>query len=146
MISLLPIRGRPWKMRNSPIAIHASQRPPEPSDIDFSSIGLKYVPKHTPEVIVKKTYWTKPPASLPTDLPFAVERTLVGSSLPVYTDYKGGGTKVITILRRCRGDINILKEEMEKVCGEQVIIRPGKLIVDGNFHMRLKKWLAGLGF
>jgi hypothetical protein len=36
---------------------------------------------------------------------------------------------------------------MEKVCGGQpVTVRPGKLVVDGNYHIRLKKWLAGLGF
>lgn len=79
-------------------------------------------------------------------LPFEVERTFVGSSLPVYTEYKHGRTKVQTILRKCRGDILLLKNEMEKVCGKPIIVRPGKLVVDGNYNMRLKKWLAGLGF
>lgn len=47
-----------------------------------------------------------------------------------------------------RSDIafQVLKSEMEKVVGKEVSIKPGKLVVDGNYHMRLKKWLIGLGF
>ena len=95
--------------------------------------------------MIKRTKWTPPPKTLPT-LPFVVERTLIGSSLPVYTDFKGGNTKVITMLRKCSGDIDLLKSEMEKVTGQTVTIRPGKLTVNGNYHARLKIWLTGLGF
>ena len=136
----------PRRKKNTPIAWHAAQRPAESSDIDFATLGLKYVPTHTPEVKIPKYYWTPPPTEkLIPGLPFFVERSSV-SALPVYTDYKAGRTKVVTIVRRCRGDIDALKEEMEKVCGKEVTIRPGKLVVDGNYHIRLKKWLAGLGF
>lgn len=39
-----------------------------------------------------------------------------------------------------------LKAEMEKVCdGKEVTVRPGKLVVDGNYVLRVKKWLTGLG-
>ncbi len=77
-----------------------------------------------------------------------MQRSSSGSSgLPVYTDYKSQGqTKVITILKKCGGDIEALKEEMEKVTGSQVEIRPGKLIVKGNYVRRMKMWLSGLGF
>ncbi len=72
---------------------------------------------------------------------------MIAKALPVYTDYKHGRTKVITILRKCSGDISILKDEMEKVCdNREVIVRAGSLHVDGNYHRRLKIWLAGLGF
>jgi len=143
---------RPWKKRGMPVAIHASQRPAEIADIDFSGLGLKYPAKYTPASIIPRTKWTPPPTpaadgSLPTDgLPFVVDRTTVSRSLPVYTDFKAGGTKVVTILRKCRGDVKILKDEMEKVVGKEVIVRPGKLVVDGNFSSRLKSWLVGLGF
>ena len=116
--------------------VHAAQKPPEESEIDFGALGLKYPLTHKPEYLIKRTAWTPPPPSPPTTLPFAVDRTTVGSSLPVYTDYKAGRTKVVTILRRCRGDIDELKGEMEKVVGKPVTIRPGKLVVDGNFHGR----------
>jgi len=79
-------------------------------------------------------------------IPFAVSRT-ENASLPVYTDFKGGKTKVVTIVRRIRGDVFELQSEMSKVCdGAYVTIRPGKLVVDGNYHARLKIWLSGLGF
>jgi large subunit ribosomal protein L49 len=137
--------SRPLKKRNNPIAIHASQRPEDPLPASFKELGLKYEPTVVPEIVVSSTTWAPPPKSIP-DLPFVVERTVVGSSIPVYTDYKAGGTKVVTILRRCKGDITILKSEMEKVVGKKVDIKPGKLVVDGNFSKRLKVWLLSLGF
>jgi hypothetical protein len=36
-----------------------------------------------------------------------IERTLVNGSVPVYTDFLGGRTKVITLIRRCGGDIEV---------------------------------------
>ena len=145
--STLIIRGRPFKKRGMPIAVHASEMPAKPSDIDFTSLGLTFPMSHTPKVVVKEFYMTARPDTAPIGLPFAVERTSVGNGLPIYTDYKGGKTKVVTILRKCRGDIEALKIEMGKVCdGNEITVRPGKLVVDGNFHIRLKKWLAGLGF
>lgn len=146
------MRGRSLLMASSRrlmsvgrFVLHASKREPARGEIDYSKLDLKYPVTHKPEYIIKRTSWTPPPESSP-NLPFAVERTQVGSSLPVYTDYKAGRTKVVTILRNCRGDIDKLRIEMEKVVGKAVIVRPGKLVVDGNYCARLKLWLAGLGF
>ena len=144
--TVVTVRGRPFKKRGMPIAIHAADRPPAPSSIDFSTLGLTYPVTVKPVALIPTTHWTEPPTSEPTELPFFVERTGVSRSLPIYTDYKAGRTKVVTILRKCRGDIEALKNDLEKVCGKEVVIHPGKLVVDGNFHVRLKKWLAGLGF
>ena len=67
--------------------------------------------------------------------------------MPVYLDYLGAGTKVVTILRKISGDIEILKEELDKVVEDaEVTVRPGKLVVRGNYNKRIKKWLLGLGF
>lgn len=144
--STLTIRGRPFKLRGSPVAIHAVHKPAEKTNIDFTQLGLTYEMKHDPPVLIKETHWTELPTSRPVELPFFVERTEVSGSLPVYTDIKNGLTKKITILRRCRGDIMALKAEMEKVCdGKEVTVRPGKLVVDGNYVLRVKKWLTGLG-
>ena len=41
------------------------------------------------------------------DLPYFVERTALGKSLPVYTQYKGGGTQASTIVRKIYGDVNV---------------------------------------
>ena len=130
--------------------VHGSQKPAADASIDFGELGLRYVPSKKPDKVLNKTFWTPPPSAgekpVHEDIPFAVDRTLPGKSLPVYTDYKGGGTKVVTIVRKCRGDMQVMKEEMEKVCDRPVTIGLGKLTVDGNFHGRLKMWLTGLGF
>ena len=36
-----------------------------------------------------------------------VERTAIGKHLPVYTDFLGSGTKVVTILRKISGDVHV---------------------------------------
>ena len=126
--------------------IHQAEKPAKHRDIDFSLLKLKFPMTHDTKVVINKTQWTRPPEKRP-DLPFMVDRTTMGEALPVYTKYIGGRTKVVTILRKCRGDVELLKSEMEKVVdGNKVSVRPGKLVVDGNYHARLKKWLTGLGF
>lgn len=143
--SVVTIRGRPWKKRGNPITLHAADRPPQVSTINFASLGLTHTVNHEPTPLVKMIHWTEPPKTQP-DLPFFIERTTVSNSLPVYTEFKAGRTKVTTILRKVRGDIATLKTDMEKVCGREVEVHPGKLVVNGNYHVRLKRWLAGLGF
>jgi hypothetical protein len=59
---------------------------------------------------------------------------------------KDGDTRVITIIRKIRGDVEALKSEVEKVVGKEVEMRPGKIVIEGNFHRRIKVWLTGLGF
>ena len=67
--------------------------------------------------------------------------------MPVYTEFKGAGTKVETILRRISGDVKVLKEDLDEVVeNAEVTVRPGKLVVRGNYTLRIKKWLLGLGF
>ena len=52
------------------------------------------------------------------ELPFSVTRTPVGKQLPVYTDYKNGRTRVVTLLRKYEGDETVLADEVQRVCGE----------------------------
>ena len=146
--SSAPLRGgpRPWKKRNMPIAIHQSQRPPAPSNVDFDALGLQFKITHdtnSPKII--RTMWSEKPIDTP-NLPFMVDRTAVGNQIPVYIEIKAGGTKVVTMIRKIRGDAEALKKDMELVCGKPVTIKPGKLQVDGNYSLRLKRWLTGLGF
>lgn len=136
---------KPLKKRNTPIAIHASQRPEPPIPDNFDALGLTIQPKISPDILIERSFWSPPPTEK-TNYPFMVDRTGVGKALPIYTDYVGGNTKVVTILRKCKGDIALLKSEMEKVVGKPVQVKPGKLIVVGNYSRRLKLWLASLGF
>ena len=138
-------QGRPWKRRDSFPVIHASQKPAHTANVDFSALGLTYEVKEIPKFVVPKHAWSPKPAEEP-KLPFMIDRTDIGMSLPVYTDFKSGKTRVVTILRKIRGDVDILKSEVEKVVGKEVMIRPGKLVIEGNYHRRLKVWLTGLGF
>ena len=132
---------RKWK---TPMVIHQAQRPETPIP-DITKLGLEIKPTELPTILIDRTAWSPPPSQLP-NLPFFVERTGASQSLPVYTDFKAGRTKVITILRKCGGDVALLKSEMEKVVGKPVTVRPGKLVIDGNFSKRLKVWLASIGF
>ena len=135
-----PLRRKP----NDPF-LHASERPPESHDVDFASLNLKYNLMAKPEFTIPAIGWSPKPKTTP-NFPFLVQRAGVSESLPVYTDYKGGRTKVITIVRKISGNAEELKSEIEKVVGRKAEIRPGKIIIDGNYCMRLKKYLIGLGF
>jgi hypothetical protein len=43
--------------------------------------------------------------------------------------------------------LQLLQQELSKVCdGSPVELRAGRLEVSGNYAMRLKLYLAGLGF
>ena len=76
-----------------------------------------------------------------------VFRTEAGKQLPVYTDYRNGRTRCMTIVRRFRGDEAELAAELSRVCDNRpVIIRPGRVEVKGNYRGRLCEWLARLGF
>lgn len=146
VLTSLPLRSTPKRRVKGPIAIHQSQRPPEAADIDFSSLNLKYPLKIQPSTL-PFSGWSIPPATAPQGYPFFVSRTLNSKALPVYTDFLSQGkTKVVTIVRKCGGDVLELKNDMEKVVGKPVYIKPGKLVVDGNYSRRLKMWLTGLGF
>lgn len=137
-----PARRKP----NSPF-LHQSQMPPEEHNINFNALNLKYklIGDGAPNFKIPASGWAHPPEKLP-DLPFLILRAGVQKSLPVYTDYKGGGTKIVTILRKIVGNIDEVKQEVEKVVGKSVEVRPGKIVIDGNYHKRIKLWLIGLGF
>lgn len=80
-------------------------------------------------------------------LPFRVFRTTRGKQLPVYTDYRNGRTRCLTIVRRMRGDVRALADELSLVCdGAAVECRPGRLQVKGNYRGRVTEWLLRLGF
>ena len=83
------------------------------------------------------------PAPLPS---LQVERTR-SQQLPVYTDFRNGHTRVLTLVRRVSGDTDALRDELSRVLGgAEVAARPGRLEVQGNRVAQLKMWLMGLGF
>ena len=138
--------SKPAPRVSNPPFLHASQKGPAEAIINFETINLKFpLVTKDPKFTIPKIGWA-PKANPSANLPFAVDRTETGNALPVYTDYKGGKTKVITIVRKLKGDVHAFKEDLEKVVGKEVTIRPGKVVIDGNYHMRVKLWLLALGF
>lgn len=139
--------ARPARRKPNLPFLHQSQMPPEEHNIDFNALDLKYklIGDGSPNFKIPASGWAPPPEKLP-DLPFLILRAGIQKSLPVYTDYKGGGTKIVTILRKIVGNIDEVKLEVEKVVGKSVEVRPGKIVIDGNYHKRIKLWLIGLGF
>ena len=75
-----------------------------------------------------------------------MERTHKGN-LPVYTDFKAGGTRKITIVRRIYGDIEEFKQELKKIVSNSDIEeKMGRLEVSGMHSQKIKFWLTRLGF
>lgn len=138
--------SKPARRVPNPPFLHAAERPAAPCNIDFNSLNLSYKLINEPKFTIPRIGWAPKPATIPQNLPFIVERAGPGEGLPVYTDYKAGRTKVITILKRIRGDVLSLRSEIEKVVGKNAEIKPGKIVIEGNYHKRLKLWLIGLGF
>jgi hypothetical protein len=76
-----------------------------------------------------------------------VSRTSKGNQIPVYTDFKNGRTRELTIVRRVAGDVGELARELYRVTGgAKVEVRPGRVEVAGGRSKEIKSWLAGLGF
>ena len=79
--------------------------------------------------------------------PFRVDRTAVGNCLPVYTDYKNNRTRVVTVVRRVKGDMDEFVRECKVVCGtDKVELRGSSFHVEGNHIKAVQTWLYGLGF
>jgi large subunit ribosomal protein L49 len=76
-----------------------------------------------------------------------VLRTSKGAQVPVYTDYKNGRTRSLTIIRKITGDTAALAREVVRVTGgAAVAVHPGRVEVEGDRSKQLKMWLMGLGF
>jgi len=76
-----------------------------------------------------------------------VTRTTKGNQIPVYTDFKNGRTRELTVVRRIEGDAAALAKELYRVTGGAAVeVRPGRVEVAGGRAKEIKSWLAGLGF
>ena len=74
-------------------------------------------------------------------------RTTKGNQIPVYTDFKNGRTRELTVVRRIEGDAAALAKELYRVTGGAAVeVRPGRVEVSGGRSKEIKSWLAGLGF
>ena len=75
-----------------------------------------------------------------------MERTHTGN-VPVYTDYRVGGMRKVTVVRKIFGDINEFKTELSKVVSNAPIEeKMGRLEISGLHSDKVKLWLRRLGF
>eukprot|EP00002_Diphylleia_rotans_P014006 TRINITY_DN2725_c0_g2_i1.p1 TRINITY_DN2725_c0_g2~~TRINITY_DN2725_c0_g2_i1.p1 ORF type:complete len:124 (+),score=25.41 TRINITY_DN2725_c0_g2_i1:51-422(+) len=78
---------------------------------------------------------------------FHVSRTAYGKGLPIYTEFRNGGTRKLTVIRRLSGDVDAFVQEMQKVIGPvKVEKKIGSLVVTGLRSREIKLWLSSLGF
>ncbi|TNV75398.1 hypothetical protein FGO68_gene16241 [Halteria grandinella] len=86
------------------------------------------------------------PLGLVEELPFNIERTHKGN-VPVYTDYRVGGMRKVTVVRKITGDIDEFKMELAKVVSNAPIEeKMGRIEINGMHSDKVKLWLRRLGF
>jgi translation initiation factor 1 (eIF-1/SUI1) len=79
---------------------------------------------------------------------YVVSRT-VNKGLPVYSDYKNGGTRLLTIVRRVEGDASALMKDLNADFPEAVISINAKtqhVVIKGHHVNEIKEWLISKGF
>ena len=86
------------------------------------------------------------PLGLLEQLPFQVSRTHTGN-LPVYTDFRAGGNRKVTVVRKIYGDVDEFKSELSKIVSNADIKdKMGRLEISGLHSQKVKFWLTRLGF
>jgi translation initiation factor 1 (eIF-1/SUI1) len=65
----------------------------------------------------------------------------------VYTDFRNGGMKKVTIVRRLTGDIDEFTAELKKVVSNSPVEEKiGRVEISGMHSEKVKLWLRRLGF
>ncbi|CCC70040.1 hypothetical protein NCAS_0D04590 [Naumovozyma castellii] len=78
---------------------------------------------------------------------YFITRSSTGN-LPVYSDYKAGGNKHVTEIRRIQGDIIQLRNDLQKKLPKipldnwKVLPQSKKIIIKGNVVMEIKQILS----
>ena len=68
-------------------------------------------------------------------------------NLPVYTDFRSGGNRHLTVVRKVEGDLAAFRTELSKVVSNATIEeKMGRLEISGIHTQKVKLWLTRLGF
>ncbi|KAL3899514.1 MAG: hypothetical protein SGCHY_001991 [Lobulomycetales sp.] len=82
-------------------------------------------------------------------LAWGVRRTANGW-LPVYTDFKSGRSRIVTLIRRIDGDLEALRRDLgrELVPEERIAIKPLQrhIVLRGNYISVVRDWLTNRNF
>lgn len=79
---------------------------------------------------------------------YTIKRT-TNKGLPVYSEYKNGGTRLLTIVRRIEGDSNALIKDINADFPEAVVSLNPKtqhVTIKGHHVNEIKEWLITKGF
>ncbi|GAA5964804.1 hypothetical protein JCM3765_002562 [Sporobolomyces pararoseus] len=80
---------------------------------------------------------------------YFVPRSQFGE-LPVYSDVRNGGTRVLTIIRKVHGDVSELHKDLSEFLQSSTtsFVKPQsqQVVVKGDWVREVKEWLAHRGF
>jgi translation initiation factor 1 (eIF-1/SUI1) len=79
---------------------------------------------------------------------YFVART-TNKGLPVYSEYKNGGTRLLTVVRRIEGDSNALIKDINTDFPEAIVRLNPKtqhVVIKGHHVNEIKEWLISKGF
>ncbi|KAI8390249.1 mitochondrial large subunit ribosomal protein-domain-containing protein [Blakeslea trispora] len=79
---------------------------------------------------------------------YTIART-TNKGLPVYSEYKNGNTRLLTIIRRIQGDSNALAKDLVNDFPEAVVqVKPTTqhVVIKGHHVNEIKEWLISKGF
>mmetsp|Transcript_29855 Transcript_29855/g.41986 ORF Transcript_29855/g.41986 Transcript_29855/m.41986 type:complete len:131 (+) Transcript_29855:128-520(+) len=80
-------------------------------------------------------------------LPFWIERTK-SNRYPVYTDFRNARGRKLTVVRKYRGDVAYLKNELKQLLGSEteIIEKVGRLEIKGLHVPKIVTWLKEKGY
>jgi len=111
---------------------------------------MKYKPKpERLEQIAKSPSGWVPPAENPPDLGFNIRRSRT-NNIPVYTNLRNSGTRVITTVRKVSGDLKALEKCLRYKLGDDKVYQINEITscvkVKGHHKKEVTKLLLELGF
>mmetsp|Transcript_32715 Transcript_32715/g.52986 ORF Transcript_32715/g.52986 Transcript_32715/m.52986 type:complete len:150 (+) Transcript_32715:23-472(+) len=113
----------------------------------FSRPVVAFTPKvdHFSNSILRRSLSTSSSAEAK-HTAFKIQRTRSGN-LPVYLDYRKGRTMCITIVRRVKGNHNVLASELQRLVGHQhaVKVKEGSIEIVGDHKKEVSEALEQWG-
>ncbi|VWU51379.1 mitochondrial ribosomal protein L49 precursor, putative [Hepatocystis sp. ex Piliocolobus tephrosceles] len=78
-------------------------------------------------------------------IPFYIRRT-ASDNLPVFLKYKNNKNLVVTVIRKIKGNREVLKKEIESICNINVIEKTDCFLIRGNHKKKIKEYLKYIGY
>ena len=90
--------------------------------------------------------FSQPVVGATSSIPFKVRRTRA-DNIPVYTIKRFNKSLVFTQVRKVRGNVETMRDELSHLCGSPAkIISDGVIEINGNYKSIIKQWLQSSGF